>query len=295
MPNPRPFIKPVTKITSGQWKRLLERVVLRQEGKAAVRAGLPAEELGGQAVESVLGAEPVNQRVYGRLYGQIDLGGETLKRPMDYPWPEAVARYIQGKGALSAESRKLPSAKILRPPSGVIEASPEVAGRASGLAPEEKLKLLEGKGSYEERIYRPIKPVAKKIQPAVEEAERERKKQMIQQARKLRPVKKSIERVKKGKVELQKPGSEELVNQALMLDQMWKFIGGKRSLTGKAWDMWRKSAPGRRKVSDARDYFYRVGLKWMEDPKRTARTYPREVKSLETIWKELMEAYGGSK
>lgn len=281
MPNVRKLVKPIAKLTKEQWERLLERVVLKQEG-GLVKPLLPEAEAGSDALESVLGSEPMQTKVYGRLYQNIDLGGESMRQPRDYPWPEAVMRYLKAEGALSAETKKLPEAKVLKMP-GEVPAEE----LSSALAPERV---------YERRIYRPIQYTAKKIKPAVDERKRELEQAAKSRLKQIKPVEKSLKKVIKGKVDVTKqtPETDQLVRNAITLDQMWKFIGGKRSYTGKLWDSYRKQARGRRKVKEARDYFYRVGLKWIEDPDRTAKTYPREVKSLETIWKEMMEAYGRS-
>jgi len=279
MPNVTKFVKPIAKLTKGQWERLLERIVLKQEGNM-IKPVLPEAEAGGEVLNNVLNSEPVRTRIYGRVYQNIDLDGENLRQPKDYPWPEAVMRYLKANGELSAETRKLPEAKVFKMPREIPK---EELG--SALAPEKV---------YERRVYRPIQYTAKKIKPAVDEHKRELERAAASRLKQVKPVEKSLKKVTKGKVDLTKqtPETDQLVKNAITLDQMWKFIGGKRSYTGKLWDTYRKQARGRRKVKEARDYFYRVGLKWIEDPDRTAKIYPREVRSLETVWKEMMKAYG---
>lgn len=290
MPNPRPLIKAATKLTPIQWRRLLERVVLRQEGKSTVKGSLPGEEAMGKAVGEVFKTEPVQSKVYGRLYEHTQVHGEHRMQPRDYPYVEAVIRHIKSKGALTAESKPLPSSKVLTAPGGEIHGvDPHKAVTRSKMYKRAKVYGQLG-GSYEKRVYKPIDPVSKRINPEVIEAEKLKKAKLVRKAKQLAPAKKSFEKVRGGKISVEAASSDNLIKHALMLDQMWKFIGGKRTVTGKFWNQLRSSAPGRRKVADARDYFYRIGLKWIENPEATAKTYPREVKSLERIWEELNNA-----
>ncbi len=282
MPNVKMLLKPALKMTQAQWKRLLEKVVLKEE-QAGVRAFLPAEEATGEAVGRLFEHEPMTSKVYGRLY-EPGASPELGRRPIDLPWVDAVKEYISGGGRLSAETKRIPPVKELVPPQGVVP------GR--GLSREEVLQ--KAGGEYQMKYWRPVKTTGENIRPAVTEAEREQRLLKLREERKkqkvLQEAQGSIQKVtgKTGKP------SEELVVRALTLDQMWKFIGGGRSYTGRRWKVFKENAPGRYKVSDTKDYFYRVGLRWIEDPEKTRKRFPKEVKSLEEIWREFNNAHSES-
>ena len=89
--------------------------------------------------------------------------------------------------------------------------------------------------------------------------------------------------------------AEELYEQALMADRMWReLVGGLRTTTGKMWDMWRTSRgrPGRQ-VKSAEEYFKRSFFQWYDNPQKFGKTKPREADSLKRIWKEFTAGLEG--
>jgi len=86
---------------------------------------------------------------------------------------------------------------------------------------------------------------------------------------------------------------KEVLSTAELLERMWKFMGGKRSVSGHMWEMLKKGSSGKARLIDTREYFIRSGLRWREDPSKFAKQWPREAKLLNEIWGELEKEVGG--
>jgi hypothetical protein len=294
----RYLIKPALKLTSKQWKKLLERVVLRQTSKGTearlpasvtkeaalepfsllsgrkkvpselpLTSGEPTTSLPPEAMD-VLSRAPGRQRVLGRLYEHESLGGgEEITRAKDYPWLDALNKYMQEPGKYTPEVKH-------RPPTDVLSFGAKTKATPSGV-------------SYEQKIFRPVKEPAERARRATIEAEAERAAEAKIQKKAISKYGAPIKKVDKLKVA--EIPTEERLKQAAVLDQVWKALGGKRTLTGRSWEMFRQSSRGRRKAPDAREYFIRVGLRWMENPEAAAKIYPREVRSMRSIFKDFAE------
>jgi len=312
------LVKPALKLTSKQWKRLVERVMMKQTARG-MEARLPmatklsrpgvsplsppgatgmAPELttqsisGGQSVRlptsrmlsgrtamtasegmpaeaaAVMGREPPTQRVFGRVYGpEVGAGKDAFKQPMDYPWFEAMGKYMAPGSELTAETGHIP-------PADILSFGPKTKAAPKGV-------------SYERRIFRPVKEPGERAKRLTTEAKKEEVGEALEVKRKMRKVGGPLKKVEKLKVS--ETPTEERLNQAVLLDQLWKSIGGKRTLLGRAWEMYRQGGRGRYKVDDARDYFIRVGLRYFENPEQAAKIYPREVRALKTILGEFAQ------
>ena len=251
--------KPRITVTNKQWKLLMERVVKRQPtGQASLDPSAEAKPM----IDSVMGQAPAVEKNYGRLYEPIQSGQEMIgKQPRDYQLPEAMGRYMnRGNEPLTAHKGPIPPADVL--------------------------STQGGKVSYERRNFVdvPTESVHRSEAAAVDVGADLKKRKVLTQAEK-----------SAGKVEGTGTGAmpaEKLVKKAMILDSMWKFIGGGRSTTGRLWKQYSKTAKGRRKVQDPRDYFIRSGLRWMDDPEKYSKTAGRESRSLDTIWKEFQAEYG---
>lgn len=254
--------KPKMQLTQKQWQMMMERVFRREQPVQVSAMQNP--------VEGIMGLEPPSTRLYGRIKEPIMEGGERVGfQPRDYPYAEAQMRYLK----MPPGQRKGLGSEEYIPPSDV-------------------LSFEGGKPSYERRVYRPVKEPAQRAEQAAQEVAQpsleERGKKVIDSVRGVQAKGRSGRTVST----VQAP-AEELVKQAMLGDKMWKFIGGKRTLTGKLWDRYRANHPGGKKVPDARDYFIRQFLIWADDAKAYSSKFPERAKSLQSIWDEFTQAAGG--
>lgn len=87
------------------------------------------------------------------------------------------------------------------------------------------------------------------------------------------------------------PTIEETVRLAGLAEYLWKEAGGKRGLTGKLFERYKNSSPGRFRGLDTRDYFVSSFVRYATKPEEFRRRFPREAKIfdglLESIGKEV--------
>ena len=259
-----PTVKPKVKLSKKQWDALMERVVLRKSKvgqamplyseKGLPKAAMP--EAGG-----VLGTAPTKERLFGRLNEPKFQGSEfTHNVPQDYPLGEAMMRFRKSEGALTAPSSHIPPADVL--------------------------SMKGGTPSYERRIFKNVAQPVKRAESAVADVAPEVSPKLGRPA----VEKVSQAEISAGKI-ASKP-SDELINEALLLDKMWQTMGGGRTYTGRMWKLYKETARGRFKTADTRDYFIRQGLRWRDNPEAYAKLHPREAKSLQSIWDNFMQEYG---
>lgn len=266
---PRIPIKPLIKLSKEQWKVLLERI-MQKEGRLTKRAA--------GAVMSRPFEPPVEQEV-GALFRDVPMGaGETTRQVERLPIAEARAKYLQTPEQYVAPSMSAPEAKVMsRVPSGSPEelaagiayervkqvpVVPQVSGTARTMQREIESQELEGAvrrlGVDPEDIRPGVKP-----QTIIEEMGR------------------------KPSEMITVPPAAELASDAMVADQLWKSMGGGRSLGSKVWEMFRSSSRQKSHINTSRDYFISSFVRWKQAPKHFTRSYPREAKVLNQLWKEF--------
>lgn len=305
----RVLIKPLLKVSDKQWRSLLQRIILRQPAKGMIETQLPQEALG--AATDVMGSAPLEKRVYGRLYEQSGIEG-VPKKPLDLPWESASMAYRANPERFAPAEEAVPMADVLRvkrSPTKVSGVAQEAYDRgfAKDLAdlepwmdiPERTKKPV----TYERRVFRPVKEGTDRAVAAAEEEAKQQEKQVRIES-KLRKKQEGQVGVATGAMEspTQTLGKtvdrDRLFKEALLLDTVWKdFIGGGRTLTGRAWGGYlgdeAKRYRGQLKSGmTPRDYFQMVALKWLHEPEKTLKRYPREVRSIEKIFQEVEKEHG---
>lgn len=263
------LIKPILKISKKQFNTLLERVLTRSAGR-----GMEA-----QGPRQLMQFRPPNERLYGRLQGVKEFGGgESVKTFEDLPYGEAMSKYVKNRG-LTTPATTPPTADVLttNPP------------------------------RYERRIFKPLQRQGETVRRAVDMTEQERavaqnrSRKIRNRLRMIKGVEKSVNRFTKSRTAVSGARSAALeggeldtvIQQAGLLDIAWRHLVKGTSVTGRMWNNYRLQAPMGRKVENTKDYFISTGLKWLEDPQRTTKRFPRESKSLATIWQQLMDEMGG--
>ncbi len=88
------------------------------------------------------------------------------------------------------------------------------------------------------------------------------------------------------------PEAGELMSIAMQADQLWKDMGGSRSLAGKLWEMYHTDSG--EPHSSSRDYFISNFVRWRSDPVGYAKKKPREANLLQMLSKELEASFGPS-
>lgn len=80
------------------------------------------------------------------------------------------------------------------------------------------------------------------------------------------------------------PPASELAAYAMLADQLWKDMGGTKSMGGKLWDMYAEDAGY---SGTAKDYFVSSFLKWKRDPQGFSKKSPREANLWQALSAEL--------
>lgn len=266
-----PTFREKVQVTDTQWQRYLQRISDRTPSGQTrsttspapgprpnlfQRTDNPIAQGDTAATEAMNTMQPqVPTTDYGRLVkGEVKFGqGKTPGRVFDDPVDQSIDKYIEsheqlgGPGDLKPYSRTdLPNARTLN-------------------------INKEGQATYEERHYNPkfgdrvdnAVDIFKKAGPALTKSAKWQK----ETGQEPTPIK-------------------EVIKKLMLLDDLWTQVGGRRSLTGKKWDTFRKSAPGRYKVDDAKDFFLSVGIKWLERPSSVDK---RHAKALEDMWQSMKE------
>lgn len=250
-PGERAYVGPTTvrstpSLTKKQFRRLLERNVAK-------------ERVGAQG-------QPTTETPYARLYPMTMAG--------DFP--------VRSGGPIDVR-RDLATGMVRR---GQIGKGPMFESPAEYVPPANVLSMGGAQPTYERRVFRPVgEKVTRAVTGAKAVAEEQARTQATRQADLVKRGRRMAKSIKAATGEVMP--SEELVKTAESLDTMWKvMVKGKHTLLGKYWDRLRAGSRSRRKVADTWDYFIRMGLRWLEDPDKTRRMFPREVDSLESIWNE---------
>jgi len=270
------IIKPVLNITSKQWKALLNRIAVREvklnvpgkPGLTAQKTVIP--ERGLPEAEGVMNAfQPEKEVPYARLIEsrmRRDLKGapsEITDRTVDFPYGQAFLKLKDPRFSIPTGQQ----AKI--PPSASV-----MTGGLEGL-------------KYERRVFPPFKGRAERVVKAMEHRGPEGRPRITKAEKEMRELEKATGHVEGAGLSQ----TDEMVMRAATLDGMWTEIGGARSVEGRHWKNLVERARGKPDLT-ANEYFIRMGLRWIEDPVKTKRYNPIEVKSLEKIWARVMKRVG---
>lgn len=251
---PPPRVKQKSVLTKQQFMRLLERDAVRQRGRSVVGSKQPMEEV-----------------PYTRLM-ELSNEAETGLRYVPRDVPYGQGKWMAAQSRLGMMDKTLTPGTTMPPPADV-------------------LSYAGGQPSYQRRVFRPLGQTPERVGAAVESMQQPDVTQAVQQKLSGRATG-AIEALQgptagKATGAIEATPAEKLVKDALILDSMWKDMGGGNSIDGRRWKILGQSARGRRKVKDAREHFMRVGLRWMQDPEGTAKIYPREVRMLEEEWEVM--------
>lgn len=261
--------RPKLQITNKQWQALSERIAKRaaeaprkKSWKAAREPGvIPAEEM--PNVNEIMGqfAPPV-EKPYGRLYENIYSKGQGEvigRQPRDYPYMKAMERR-----SLYPEKYEAPGGKRIMaeeempPPVDQMSVSPKGELKYERKS-FEKLPITQERAGQLKEIAKTPSDVELRGKKYLESVNRAMASKMVNA-----PV-------------------DRLILRAAVADMLWKKIGQGRSVTGRLWDRYRKSAGGRKKVKLTRDYFVQEYLKFKEAPEQYAKAHKLEANSLRKI------------
>lgn len=271
------IIKPILNITSKQWKALLNRIALKEvklnipnkPGLTAQKTIIP--EGGMPEAKGVMNAfQPAEEVPYARLVEsrmRRDLKGapaEMVDRTVDYPYGHAFI--------------KLKDPRFSVPTGSMATKPPDVNVLQGGI---EGLK-------YETRVFPPFKGRAERVVKAMKDRGPEGRPRVTKAEKEIRELEKATGHVEGAGLSQ----TDDMIMQAATLDGMWAEIGGARSVEGRHWKNLVERARGKPDLT-ANEYFIRIGLKWIEDPVKTKRYNPIEVKSLEKIWAKVMKKVEG--
>ncbi len=316
-------VTPLLKITEAQYKRLLERMVLREEGKAPLIAG-EALQRPGFTTQGPLsrGAIPVG--------GPPPLAGPGAPSPFMRANEQGMPQFTpMGTGMriptqvsqlepspiddvmASAPPRELIMARLQRQKEGVPFSEPAMETKDYPYF-EARRKYVTNPWSEENPGgYKPVGVPGSSVKRlrTVPEGVTSGKNQdmgggLNYSLTKFKSVETPFERKARKIAEepvirekgVPTPSLPEILSTATLLERMWQLMGGKRTETGKIWNKLREQSPGRNKVVDTKDYFIRCGLRWREDPEKFARQWPREARLFAGMWDELSpKAQAGEK
>lgn len=277
---PKP-VKRHLNLTKEQMARFLERRVLaQQQPSGAQREALNPETRQFQmfdepmanekAMNTMQGFQPPD-RSYARLQKPVLRGGEQAYQNQDMPYAEAMIRLLKDSPQRGGQ--------------GMLRASDEY------VPPVNAMSLGENP-SFERRVFKPLaKPLregeqrAKEVTKEMSEEFSSPPGETVQQNLDAR-TKRALAKAQKYAPQM---SIEEMTKNNIFLENLWRQIGGKRGYVGREWERFRAKSKGKNKVADSKDYFIRVGLKWMADPEAAAKVYPQESVALEELWKIVQQ------
>lgn len=194
-------------------------------------------------------------------------------------------RSVVKKGVVSAEARDAFS--------GVAPLAERVTGTLTpkateslGMKPFERLPIAEARQKYysNPEMYTPGRagPPARELRPSIpgEEAE-------VGAGLAFENVRTVGVDTPKARAEhlMTTPYAEIQTNEA-HAERIWAMMGGRRTMFGKMWERLRASSRQNSTIDTADGYFKSSFIRWMDDPKKFSKAYPRESKLLRETWKE---------
>jgi len=263
-------IAPIIKLSKEQWKILLTRI-FEKEAKLTEKAA-----------RTVMKFEPGAEKEMGTLFKDVPTGvGEARREVERLPIAEARAKYFASPESYVTPTTVEPSAKVLTQP---------VGAEAAGLSPEGLAQAI----GYERLRFRPIIPpgVRRGISAITKGAEEEEVgaglKRLGLTEEDIRPgvTPEKLLREKGVDIRKEKPSISKIIGDATLGSVIWKEMGGSRSISGKLWEEYYRSASGGVKSAykSGQDYFISSMYKWRQDPSGFAKKHPREAGLLTKIW-----------
>jgi hypothetical protein len=263
-----PVVEATTKLTKGQWRVLLRRI-LKQEGG----------QLTPKAAEEIMKYEPPVEKTLGTLFpkGQEE---SMFRTPLRLPIEEAREKYFQNPEAFTP-------------------------GRHSGMGPVNELKTvpmgspedLAAGISYERQKFAPIVPSS--VQQIAGKMQGQEKQGLIERALTERGVKQGDLAIPAEKFLQQEGASLELpentvrqvLQKALMADNIWKEMGGGRSTAGQLWNRMLSLQTGgvKQHFKTGRDWFISSFNNYEKNPQNFSQKHPREAELI----KKIKELYSG--
>lgn len=225
-----------------------------------------------QKLENTMQGFQPPDRSYARLQKPVLRGGEQAYQNMDMPYAEAMIRLLKDSPERGGQ--------------GMLRASDEYVPPVTALSAGEN-------PSFERRVFKPLGKPVREAEQRAKEVSKEMSTEFAPpppeipaQAQLDARAKRAIEKAQKYSPQT---SLEEMTKNNIFLENLWKQIGGKRGYAGREWERFRSTSRGKSKVADSKDYFIRVGLKWMADPEAAAKIYPREARALEELWKIVQQ------
>lgn len=272
------LINPITRLSKEQWKTVVSRAMEREGRSPSGLMRVMADDLHEGALE------PDVVKKVGALSTPTPQGDlRTFRLPIE----EARAKYfsnpdayIPGMGA--PEMSQVNIAPRTIPPGVSQEMIPD------GLAADIALSRVKQVPVVPSRLSK-MKSSIEKDYIAQEAEEQLSQKGMSMED--MRPGAKPDQFLAEKGINVKKedvlPPVGQLTQAALVADQLWKDMGGGRSMGAKVWEMYRASSRQKSHINTARDYFVSSFTRWKDDPSKFTKNYPREAKLLNQLWDQF--------
>jgi hypothetical protein len=262
-----PLVAATTKLTQGQWRVLLRRILKEEGGQLTPRAA-----------EQILQREPPVERSLGTLFNKAQLEEGLAKRPMHMPIEQAREMY---------------------------SAAPEKysLGRYSGFSPVDELKAVPPGSpedlalgiSYVRNKFEPVVPSG--LQGGISAINRGERESLIDQALAGRGLSREDLRGTPQKflqsegVTLPEPSIKDVLHRAEIADQLWRDMGGGNSLGGREWGklLSLQSTGVKNTFHSAKDWFMSCFNQYEKNPINFAKKHPREAGIIKRIKDEVGE------
>lgn len=207
--------------------------------------------------------EPQQEKIMGRLMETRDKGTkDQITIPHDMPYEEALAMSVRQAGMPEAERTMTPATGTIPPVKRLL--------RMEGGAPQ-----------FESMRWKPLSEQSQSATRAVESASTQASQVRTRQmARGVKPS-----------------AIQDLETNAIMATQMWKAMGGMRSMEGKMWKrnintVFRGGASHKTQTNaDAMDAFVKVAIEWIDNSEAASKKYPNAL--IQSIQKAF-ETYQGA-
>jgi len=257
MPRIAPLVKPLFKLSKTQVKRLLERSFSRKEIAKTVEGAHPQQLF--------------NPEMMAKPTQPIGEGIMKFQPPSERTFGRLYNKNVPEGGLPKAQDYPYPEAylRLMKDKGSSLKAAEESIPPTDALfktRPGSPQELAGGFG-YERRTFKGVGPSAERVGKA------------------LKPIEEAASET---------VPTNEVLQGGLLMDVMWKnLIRGKRTMAGRSWEELRQASNMRNKIPDAREYFIRCGLKYMEDPAKLAKYAPREARLIEHLLSEYKQAVKG--
>jgi len=302
-------------LTSQQWKKLVERTILREVktpnplNRQGVYEGVLPASAKDEAFAFMSKEAPIAEKHVTRIEIPQHRGGEMIgDRIKEVPYEESFAELARIRAAhpeleepmlYGLGRRKIRTPKY----PDVTSLSVGARGRSGDI----------GHGaSYEKKIFHDIRRETGEAMDTAEyvkkDLEREAKRKAKRESVRAKRKRKKAEAAVMGEVEgtqsktIQELDIGRMVEQDRILAHMWKhYVRGRdriHSSAPKVWQNLRDKSPGiakgkgKTKIT-TRQFFKRVGMMWMADPELAKRTYGKVATGfIEDMWVRWLDDIG---